>query len=217
MHSVILLFISLVGHPDYRPARESLGAAQAAAGQREEAVATLKAVIEADPSAERAHEMLARLLSGEGAVEHARQALRLSESAGNHQLLGGALLSKGGADQEARDVLSRAFDLAPNGDVLYQLAIAEARLGQHDTALGHLYRLAQDSPGAPKIFRTIGEIEDARGNKDQALGAYTRAHRLLTTGQRADPAAAATAQALEARVRALQAEVAPRAPEAKSP
>jgi|GEM_PF-5368932 len=131
------------------------------------------------------HLLLGELLQKKGdadeAIKQYRRAAMLNrQSALAFGRLGSVLLQKGGADKEARDMLNRAFELGPNGDVLYQLAIAEARLGDHDKALQYLARLANDSPNTPDVFQAIGEIQEQRGNTKNALSAYQRAHQLHT-------------------------------------
>ena len=103
-------------------------------------------------------------------------------------------------------MLNRAFELGPNGDVLYQLAIAEARLGEHEKALQYLVRIAKDSPNVPSVFQAIGEIEELRGNKKVALSAYVRAHQLLKSTEGVKPDAL---RVLVDRIQKLQSSSAP--------
>jgi len=157
------------------------------------------------------HLLLGELLQKKGlsdeAIQHYRRAAVLNQqSAVAFGRLGSVLLQKGGADKEARDMLNRAFELGPNGDVLYQLAIAEARLGEHEKALQYLVRIAKDSPNVPSVFQAIGEIEELRGNKKVALSAYIRAHQLLKATEGVKPDAL---RVLVDRIQKLQSSSAP--------
>ena len=99
-------------------------------------------------------------------------------------------------------MLDRAFQLGPNGDVLYQLAIAEARLGDHDKALQYLARLANDSPNTPGVFTAIGEIQELRGDMKNAVMAYQRSHQLQTAAANGKETEAT--KQLAARIQKLQ-------------
>ena len=134
-------------------------------------------------------ELLQKKGDVDGAIEQYRRAVAMNKkNPVGFARLGSMLLQKGGTDKEARDSLNRAFELRPNGDVLYQLAIAEARLGAHDKALQYLTRLAKESPNVPSVFQAIAEIEELRGNAKAALSAYVHAYQLLKSADNAKPA-----------------------------
>ncbi len=181
----------LESKPNSVRAHTVIAALLARTGRVDDAIHHSRKSLELAPKAT-THLFLGELLQKKGTIDQAieqyrRAVLMNKKNPVGFARLGSILLQKGGTDKEARDSLNRAFELQPNGDVLYQLAIAEARLGAHDKALQYLSRLAKDSPNVHTVFQTIAEIEELRGNAKAALSAYLHAYQLLKSVDNAKP------------------------------
>jgi tetratricopeptide (TPR) repeat protein len=81
-----------------------------------------------------------------------------------------------GEFEEARRQLAEAIDRYEDREaLLYNLACAEARLGETDSALGHLAEAVQRSDRLVELARTDEDLDSLRGESrfDELIGATT--------------------------------------------
>jgi tetratricopeptide (TPR) repeat protein len=70
-----------------------------------------------------------------------------------------------GRHEEAKRVLIEALDrYEDGGTILYNLACAEAQLGETDAALDHLAAAVQERPDLAELARDDGDLEPIRGD-----------------------------------------------------
>ena len=136
-----------------------------------------------NPGAWMAHNNLAVLLAGRGAVDeaeqHYRETLRLKpDYATAHDNLGG-LLAGSGRVQEALDHFRRAVDLRPD-DAGMRTNLAEALTlsGRVGEGLAEFSKALEAAPGDPKILFRFGSALAASGRHDEALPLLEEAVRL---------------------------------------
>ena len=86
-----------------------------------------------------------------------------------YNFLGYSLADRGVRLEEARDLLRKANDLAPEqGYILDSLGWVSYRMGKLDKAERYLRRALEETPGDPKILSHLGEVLEAKGRAEDA-------------------------------------------------
>ena len=144
----------------YVPALVGRGNALVESGKTDEAIASLRAALDVDPSLD--------------AVRWRLEVLRLR---GQEEVLASARkAAEAGRADEAKAAYLRAIGMSPDSGFLYrELAGVERKQGNLDQALEHLHKAVALDPGDPRSLVQIGEVLEARGDFDGAVAAYKQA------------------------------------------
>jgi tetratricopeptide (TPR) repeat protein len=166
--------------PEYAPALAGRGFALTALEREAEAADAFEAALAADPSL----------------VDLGRQVEVLRFRGLQRQLDAARAAAKAGLHDEAVTAYHAAIAMSPDSAVLYrELAASERQRGNADAALETFRKAADLDPTDPSTHLAIGELLEARGDSEGALGAYAEA---LAHG--ADERAAARRDALLERI-----------------
>lgn len=112
---------------------------------------------------------------------------------------GSALLAKE-EWEGANEALSRAYKLRPSGDTAYKVGTALLGAKRLDEALDVFGRLLKENPDVPDVLVRVGEIQEAKGDAQNAIAAYRRALQMIANNKDA----AQAANAIAARINALE-------------
>lgn len=163
--------------PGYPEAAMLLAAAQDGAGRKDEAVRTLEASLEENPTFFRGHVRLAELYEQQGRFKEATDAYVRAQAANTRADLtarrASALINAGKA-ADARDLLQAAVarKTAPDAAVLYMLAQAQRRLKDVDGAGATVARLKAVFPDDPRTQYVAAQLLDDQGRGPEAIAAF---------------------------------------------
>jgi tetratricopeptide (TPR) repeat protein len=151
---------AVVLNPRYAPALSGRAEALLALGQEKEALQSLDAALQADPS-----------LSG------LRTRIDVLRFRGQQQEIEGARgLAQSGQLDAARGAYLAAIETSPDSPFLHrELADVERRAGRLDAALDHASRAAALEPDEPRTHVLLGEIYEAQGNVAKAAEEFAAA------------------------------------------
>jgi Tfp pilus assembly protein PilF len=144
----------------YVPALVGRGNALLESNRAEEAIASFRAALAADPS-----------------LDVIRWRLEVVSLRGQEEILSTARkAAEAGRHDEASRAYLRAISLSPESAFLYrELAGVERKEGDLDLALEHLHKAVALDAGDARSLVQIGEILEARGDFDGAIAAYSQA------------------------------------------
>src|SRR6185503_7976105 len=145
---------AVVMNPRYAPALGGRAEALLALGEEREAVQSIEAALQADPSLTGLRSRI-EVLRFRGQQQDIARARKLAES---DRL------------DEARTAYLAAIAASPQSPFLYrELAEVERRAGQFESALDHARRASELEPDEPRTHVMLGEIYEARGEFAKAL------------------------------------------------
>jgi tetratricopeptide (TPR) repeat protein len=151
---------AVVMNPRYAPALGGRAEALLALGEEEEAVQSLEAALQADPSLTglRTRVQVLRFRGQQQEIARARQ------------------LAEAGKFDEARAAYVAAIEASPQSPFLHrELADVERRAGDLDSALDHARQAAELEPDEPRAHVMLGEIYEARGEFARAADEFSNA------------------------------------------
>jgi tetratricopeptide (TPR) repeat protein len=185
---------AIVANPRYAPALAGRAEALLAVDQPEQALQSLEAALQADPSLTG--------LSSRVEVLRFRTQQQSITSARAH--------AEAGRLADARAAYQAAIAASPGSPFLHrELAEVERLAGQTTAALEQARRAADLDPDEPGTFVMLGELYEAGGEYDRAIEAYTTAYLLQpdeAIGDRLDSLRARAAfEAMPAEYRAIEA------------
>jgi tetratricopeptide (TPR) repeat protein len=140
---------AVVMNPRYAPALGGRADALLALGEEEEAVQSIEAALQADPSLTglRTRIQVLRFRGQQQEIAHARQ------------------LAEASKFDEARAAYLAAIEASPQSPFLHrELADVERRAGNLDSALDHARTAAELDPDEPRSHIMLGEIYEKRGD-----------------------------------------------------
>jgi tetratricopeptide (TPR) repeat protein len=154
-----------------------LAAAQEGAGRHNEAVATLGASLEENPTFFRGHVRLAELYEQQGQYKEAADAYVRAQAANTRADLTArraSALINAGKPADARDLLQAAIakKTAPEAAVLYLLTQAQRRMKDVDGATATLARLKAAFPDDPRTQYVAAQLLDDQGRGPEAIAAF---------------------------------------------
>jgi tetratricopeptide (TPR) repeat protein len=170
---------AVVMNPRYAPALGGRAEALLALGEEEEAVQSIEAALQADPSLTglRTRIQVLRFRGQQQEIARARQ------------------LAEASKFDEARAAYVAAIEASPQSPFLHrELAEVERRAGDLDSALDHAHKAAELEPEEPRAHVMLGEIYEARGEFARAADELSSAVALQP-----DDALSATIEDLRAR------------------
>lgn len=151
---------AVVMNPRYAPALGGRAEALLALGEEREAVQSIEAALQADPSLTGLRSRI-EVLRFRGQQQDIARARKLAES---DRL------------DEARTAYLAAIEASPQSPFLYrELAEVERRAGQFESALDHARRASELEPDEPRTHVMLGEIYEARGEFAKALDEFSAA------------------------------------------
>jgi tetratricopeptide (TPR) repeat protein len=151
---------AVVMNPRYAPALGGRAEALLALGEEREAVQSIEAALQADPSLTGLRSRI-EVLRFRGQQQDIARARKLAES---DRL------------DEARTAYLAAIEASPQSPFLYrELAEVERRAGQFESALDHARRASELEPDEPRTHVMLGEIYEARGEFAKALEEFSAA------------------------------------------
>jgi tetratricopeptide (TPR) repeat protein len=151
---------AVVMNPRYAPALGGRAEALLALGEEEEAVQSIEAALQADPSLTglRTRIQVLRFRGQQQEIARARQ------------------LAEANKFDEARAAYVAAIEASPQSPFLHrELAEVERRAGDLDSALDHALKAAELEPEEPRAHVMLGEIYEARGEFARAADEFTSA------------------------------------------
>jgi tetratricopeptide (TPR) repeat protein len=151
---------AVVMNPRYAPALGGRAEALLALGQDEEAVQSIEAALQADPSLTglRTRIQVLRFRGQQQEIARARQ------------------LAEANRFDEARAAYVAAIEASPQSPFLHrELAEVERRAGDLDGALDHARKAAELEPDEPRAHIMLGEIYEARGEFARAADEFSNA------------------------------------------
>jgi tetratricopeptide (TPR) repeat protein len=151
---------AVVVNPRYAPALSGRAEALLALGEEKEALQSLDAALQADPSLTvlrtRIDEL--RFRGQQQEIENARR------------------LAQAGQLDDARGAYIGALETSPDSPFLHrELADVERRAGRLDAALDHASRAAALEPDEPRTHVLLGEIYEAQGDVAKAAEEFSAA------------------------------------------
>ena len=151
---------ALTRNATYVPALVGRGNALLESGKTEEAVASFRAALAADPS-----------------LDAVRWRIEVLKFRDQEEILAAARkAAEAGRAEEARRAYLRAISMSPDSGFLYrELAGVERKQGSLDLALEHLRKAVALDPGDARSLVQIGEVLEGRGDFDGAVAAYRQA------------------------------------------
>jgi tetratricopeptide (TPR) repeat protein len=178
---------AVVMNPRYAPALGGRAEALLALGEEEEAVQSIEAALQADPSLTglRTRIQVLRFRGQQQEIARARQ------------------LAEASKFDEARAAYVAAIEASPQSPFLHrELAEVERRAGDLDSALDHAHKAAELEPEEPRAHVMLGEIYEARGE-------FARAADELSSAVALQPDDALSAKIEDLRARAVFAAMPP--------
>jgi tetratricopeptide (TPR) repeat protein len=178
---------AVVMNPRYAPALGGRAEALLALGEEEEAVQSIEAALQADPSLTglRTRIQVLRFRGQQQEIARARQ------------------LAEAGKFDDARAAYVAAIEASPQSPFLHrELAEVERRAGDLDSALDHARKAAELEPDEPRAHVMLGEIYETRGEFARAADEFGNAVAL-------QPDDALTARIEDLRARAVFAAMPP--------
>jgi tetratricopeptide (TPR) repeat protein len=178
---------AVVMNPRYAPALGGRAEALLALGEEEEAVQSIEAALQADPSLTglRTRIQVLRFRGQQQEIARARQ------------------LAEANKFDEARAAYVAAIEASPQSPFLHrELAEVERRAGDLDSALDHAHKAAELEPEEPRAHVMLGEIYEARGE-------FARAADELSSAVALQPDDALSAKIEDLRARAVFAAMPP--------
>jgi tetratricopeptide (TPR) repeat protein len=166
--------------PEDPAAHVNLGNALGRLGRLEEATASYRRALDADPRFAEAHNNLAEVWLERGRLEDAlsscQQALRIKpDFAHAHQNLGKILLRLGRFDEAARSCRC-AISISPGfADAYNSLGNALIGLGQPEDAIASFQRALQISPALAAAHANLARAQRSIGRLDEASAGFRRA------------------------------------------
>ena len=151
---------AVVMNPRYAPALGGRAEALLALGEEEEAVQSIEAALQADPSLTglRTRIQVLRFRGQQQEIARARQ------------------LAEANKFDEARAAYVAAIEASPQSPFLHrELAEVERRAGDLDSALDHARKAAELEPDEPRAHVMLGEIYEARGEFARAADEFGNA------------------------------------------
>ena len=151
---------AVVMNPRYAPALGGRAEALLALGEEEEAVQSIEAALQADPSLAglRTRIQVLRFRGQQQEIARARQ------------------LAEANKFDEARAAYVAAIEASPQSPFLHrELAEVERRAGDLDSALDHARKAAELEPDEPRAHLMLGEIYEARGEFARAADEFGNA------------------------------------------
>ena len=151
---------AVVMNPRYAPALGGRAEALLALGEEEEALQSIEAALQADPSLTglRTRIQVLRFRGQQQEIARARQ------------------LAEANKFDEARAAYLDAIEASPQSPFLHrELAEVERRAGQLDSALDHARQASELEPDEPRSHIILGEIHEARGDFDKAADEFSSA------------------------------------------
>ncbi len=149
-----------VMNPRYAPALGGRAEALLALGEEEEALQSIEAALQADPSLTglRTRIQVLRFRGQQQEIARARQ------------------LAEANKFDEARAAYLEAIEASPQSPFLHrELAEVERRAGQLDSALDHARQASELEPDEPRSHIMLGEIYEARGDFAKAVDEFSSA------------------------------------------
>lgn len=151
---------AVVMNPRYAPALGGRAEALLALGEEREAVQSIEAALQADPS-------LTGLRSRIEVLRFRRQQQDITRA---------RKLAESDRLDEARTAYLAAIEASPQSPFLHrELAEVERRAGQFDSALEHARRASELEPDEPRTHVMLGEIYEARGEFAKAVDEFSAA------------------------------------------
>ena len=151
---------AVVMNPRYAPALGGRAEALLALGEDEEAVQSIEAALQADPSLTglRTRIQVLRFRGQQQEIARARQ------------------LAEANKFDEARAAYVAAIEASPQSPFLHrELAEVERRAGDLDSALDHARKAAELEPDEPRAHVMLGDIYEARGEFARAADEFSSA------------------------------------------
>jgi tetratricopeptide (TPR) repeat protein len=151
---------AVVMNPRYAPALGGRAEALLALGEEEEAVQSIEAALQADPSLTglRTRIQVLRFRGQQQEIARARQ------------------LAEANKFDEARAAYAAAIEASPQSPFLHrELAEVERRAGDLDSALDHARKAAELEPDEPRAHVMLGEIYESRGEFARAADEFSNA------------------------------------------
>ena len=151
---------AVVMNPRYAPALGGRAEALLALGEDEEAVQSIEAALQADPSLTglRTRIQVLRFRGQQQEIARARQ------------------LAEANKFDEARAAYVAAIEASPQSPFLHrELSEVERRAGDLDSALDHARKAAELEPDEPRAHVMLGEIYEARGEFARAADEFSSA------------------------------------------
>jgi tetratricopeptide (TPR) repeat protein len=148
---------AVVMNPRYAPALGGRAEALLALGEEEEALQSIEAALQADPSLTglRTRIQVLRFRGQQQEIARARQ------------------LAEANKFDEARAAYLDAIEASPQSPFLHrELAEVERRAGQLDSALDHARQASELEPDEPRSHIMLGEIYEARGDFAKAADEF---------------------------------------------
>jgi tetratricopeptide (TPR) repeat protein len=151
---------AVVMNPRYAPALGGRAEALLALGEEEEAVQSIEAALQADPS-----------LTG---LRTRIQVLRFRDQ--QQEIARARQLAEANKFDEARAAYVAAIEASPQSPFLHrELADVERRAGDLDSALDHAHKAAELEPEEPRAHVMLGEIYETRGEFARAADEFSSA------------------------------------------
>jgi tetratricopeptide (TPR) repeat protein len=151
---------AVVMNPRYAPALGGRAEALLALGEEEEAVQSIEAALQADPS-----------LTG---LRTRIQVLRFRDQ--QQEIARARQLAEANKFDEARAAYIAAIEASPQSPFLHrELADVERRAGDLDSALDHAHKAAELEPEEPRAHVMLGEIYETRGEFARAADEFSSA------------------------------------------
>lgn len=171
---------TLKDEPDSLALRHDLAVVLARAGQNDEAIGLLEAVVAGDPQRGESWALLGSTLANAGRLEPATEALAqairlLPTAAAPQKHLGWVELQTGQA-AGAADHLARAAELDPQDvEAAYLHGLALRSVGDHAAGVAEFERALRLAPGHPEAHYQLGLWHDERGAAELAAAEYRAA------------------------------------------